>query len=72
MIQALGIFKTYFTLKYHVFNETRAVMPLVPKFKSVKYGKGSLSYEGAFLFLWNILGNSYKLSESQSDLKDRF
>ncbi len=37
-------------------------MPLVvPKFKTVKFGKRSLSYDGAFL--WNILENSFKLSD---------
>ncbi len=59
--------KKYFTLKDHI-HETGTVMPLVvPKFKSVKFGKRSRSYEGAFL--WNILGNSFKLSESLSDFK---
>ncbi len=38
-------------------------MPLVPKFKSAKFGKRSLSYEGA------SLGNSFKLSEFLGDFK---
>ncbi len=52
-------FKKYFSLKEHV-HETRTVMPHVSKFKTVKFGKRSLSYEGAFS--WNILGISFKLS----------
>ncbi len=59
--------KKYFTLKDHVY-ESRTVMPLVVlKFKSVKFGKRSLSYDGAFL--WNTIGNSFKLNEPLSDFK---
>ncbi len=54
--------KKYFTLKDHVY-ETRAVMALVvPKFKSVKFGKRSLNCKGAFL--WNIFRNSFTSSNS--------
>ncbi len=59
--------KKYFSLKEQV-HEIRTVKPLVvPKFKTVKFGKRCLSYEGAVL--WNVLGNSFKLSESLSDFK---
>ncbi len=60
--------KKYFTLKDHVY-ETRSVMALVvPKFKSVKFGKRSLNRKVAFL--WNILGNSFtsSISHVQTDL----
>ncbi len=48
--------KQYFTLKDSSY-ETRTAMPLVVlKFNSLKFGKGSFSYEG--VFLWNYLGNT--------------
>ncbi len=60
--------KKYLTLKDHVYETSlRTFMQFVLKCKSVKFGKRSLSYEGAFL--WNILGNSFKSSESLSDFK---
>ena len=58
--------KQYFTLKDHVY-ETKTVMSLVPKFKTIKFGKRSLSYERASL--WDTLGSRFKLSESLSDVR---
>ncbi len=59
MIQALSILRHTSLVKITMIkDETRAVMPfVVPKFKSVKFGKRSLNCKGAFL--WNILGNSF-------------
>ncbi len=59
--------KKYFALKDR-FHETRTAMPLVVlKFNSVKFGKGSLNYEG--VFLWNNLENTFKLSTSVKGFK---
>ena len=45
--------KKYFTIK-DSFYETWTAMPLMlPKFRSVRYGKRSFSYEG--VLLWNNL-----------------
>ncbi len=52
--------KKYFTLKDHVYGTRRTVMTFVSKFKSEKFDKRSLSYEDPFL--WNSVGNSFKLS----------
>ena len=50
---------TLFSLKTQVYN-TRNIHVNLPNYRTVKYGKHCIKYEGAFL--WNLLDNNVKQS----------